>query len=222
MTALSLAFVLAFAWPAHADEACVDYAAQPKRLLDLEVDALRGALGSAEKECLEQSYVAAEQNTTKDKISRVLMVNAYAYSTDYWAKLVRRHLEEIDRSDPDVAYLYATYLYNSVEDLDADEVIHWAEVALERKDAWSGDVHVIRVHGLLRLRALAALSAWQAADEARARGAENTEEAESLRHKTKTYAREWVDFDRGAGRDPTEAQQVCLSAAVQKKACGID
>jgi len=221
LTALSLVLALVLSQPAHA-ETCVDYATQPKRLMDLEEDALKGALDNADKECLEQSYVAAEQNTTKDKISRVLMVNAYAYSTDYWAKLVRRHLDEIDRSDPDVAYLYAMYLYNSVDEPDLDEVIRWTEVALERKDAWSGEVHVIRVHGLLRLRSLVALASWKAADEARARGAENTEEAEALRHKTKTYAREWVDFDQSADRDPTEALAVCLSAAVQKQACGID
>src|SRR5690606_31319548 len=98
---------------AHADATCTDYAAEPARLQELESEASRGALSQAQKDCLEKGYAAAAEQTTKDKISRVLLVNAYAYSTKYWSKLVERHLDEVDRSDPDIAYLYAFYLFNS-------------------------------------------------------------------------------------------------------------
>jgi hypothetical protein len=200
--------------------ACPEYSTDPSQLVMLEPAATKGALTDADKDCLEKHYTAAAQQTVKDKISRVLLVNAYAYSTKYWAELVKRHLDEVDRSDPDIAYLYAFYLYNTDKGK-ADEVVRWTEVALERRDVWTGDVFVGRVYGLMRLRAVAASAIWVEAEEKVARG-QTVENAEDLKNDLKTYAREWVDFARVAGRDPTEAIALCMTTTTRAIACGVE
>ncbi len=213
---------LAFAPVASAE--CMYYANEPKRLVDLEPYATKGALESDQKECLETSYTAAELQTTKDKISRVLLVNAYAFNTKQWAALVKRHLDEVDRSDPDIAYLYAFYLYNNNK-AESDEVISWTEVALERRDTWKGDVYVTRVYGLMRLRAVAANALWELAEKERAEGGSSPEVLEridGLRNKVKTFSREWVDFAKVSGRSTKAPLALCLSAATRAKACGVD
>ncbi len=198
---------------------CPDYASEPDLLRGLEEYASRGALNAEEKACLEDNFARAREQTVKDKISRVLMVNAYATDTDDWAALVARHLEQVDRSDPDIAYLYAYFLYNRDPVGNAEEAIRWAEVGLERKDVWTGDVFVARVYGLHRLRTFAALRLWKDAVEAAAAGEGTEEAAELKRNEAKTYAREWVDMARSAGRDPRQAFETCLNVA-SEQACG--
>ncbi len=200
---------------------CPDYASELDRLRELEADATRGALTEPQKDCLEAAYSKADQQTAKNKISRVLLVNAYAYSTDYWSKLMVRHLEEVDKSDPDLAYLWAFYKFNTDPTKNADDVVEWTETALERKDVWTGDVFVSRVYGLMKLRALAASKVWQDAEEKRADGASN-DGIEELRNRAKTFSREWVDFASVSGRDTEESLQVCLATATQAKACGVE
>lgn len=203
--------------------ACADYASDPSQLRELEPFATKGALDDAQKGCLEVSYAAADTQTTKDKISRVLMVNAYAYNTRTWAELVARHLDEVDRSDPDIAYLYAFYLFNN-DKADAEEVVRWTQVALERRDTWTGDVYVSRVYGLMRLRAVAANAVWELAEKERADSGSSSEvlaRIEEHRNRTKTYAREWVDFAKVSGRSVKEPLALCLSAANVARACGV-
>ncbi len=195
---------------------CAAYSASPALLEQLEADASKGGLSEEEIGCLEQNYTDSDVQTTKDKISRVLLVNAYAYSTQDWAKLVRRHLDEVDRSDPDIAYLYAFYLFNT-DEADSEEVIRWTDVALERRDIWTGDVYVSRVYGLMKLKSVASAAAWQHAAE----GGEG-EDVDGLRNRTKTFAREWVDFAKVAGKDMEESVELCLSAATRRKACGLE
>lgn len=203
---------------------CPNYAEDPGKLAALEPFATKGALDDAQKDCLEKAYTAATLQTTKDKISRVLLVNAYAFNTKLWARLVARHLDEVDRSDPDIAYLYAFYLYNNNK-ADADQVIDWTQVALERKDTWSGDVYVSRVYGLMRLRAVAANAMWDMAEKERASqgsSPEVLERIDNLRNRVKTYSREWVDFAKVSGRSSEEPLALCLSAAARATACGVD
>lgn len=207
-------------WAFDLARACPDYATDPSLLEALEPAATVGALDEAQKGCLEQRYADVKVQTTKDKISRVLLVNAYAYSTKYWAQLARRHLDEVDRSDPDIAYLYAFYLYNT-DKKNAEEVIKWTEVALERRDVWSGDVYVSRVYGLYKLRSFAANARWSEAEDRTARG-ETGLNTDKLRNEVKVYSREWLDFAKVAGRDTTESAALCLSAAMKALACGLD
>jgi len=203
---------------------CINYAEEPKRLVELEPYATKGALEDVQKSCLEDSYTSADLQTTKDKISRVLLVNAYAYNTKQWAALVARHLEEVDRSDPDIAYLYAFYLYNNNK-ADSEDVIQWTNVALERRDTWTGDVYVSRVYGLMRLRAVAANAVWELSEKERSEAGSSQEILDRIdenRNRTKTYAREWVDFAKVSGRSTSEPLSICLSAATRAKACGVD
>lgn len=207
---------LTTAFGATFPEPCVDYNAEPTRLVELEQVSARGALTSEQVDCLESAYKVAKVQTTKAKISRVTIVNAYATDTAQWAKLVQRHLDEVDRSDPDIAFLYGFYLYNRPQP-NYPEVIKWIEVALERRDAWTGETYVGRVYKLHRIRTLARFQQWQ---QVAAASKTTTPEAEELRNLTKTFAREWMDFARSASKDTKEAEQICLNAA-SAQACGL-
>jgi hypothetical protein len=188
-------------------------------LVELEGAASRGALGSTQIACLEESYARATEQTTKGKISRVLLVDAYVSDTARWAQLVSRHLTEVDQSDPDIAYLYALYLYHHDPSSHRAEVLRWSEVALDRKAAWTGKVYTARVNALLQVRALTALASWKAAEDAAVRDPAVRGAATEARNETKTLAREWLDFARSAGRDTRSALALCVSAG-SAAACG--
>ena len=65
-------------------------------LVKLEPMAMLGKLSDAQTQCLEASLAAAPKMTDKDKISRVLMVNAYSKGDPKtWASLVKRHLDAV-------------------------------------------------------------------------------------------------------------------------------
>ena len=212
--ATPVVFVLSL-FAGQAQASCdVDYAKTPKELFSLEEAAGRGALTKETMACLDASYGAADQLTTKDKISRVMLINAYAYSTRQWAELVDRHLKEVDRSDPAISYLYTFYLSNRSEP-DYDAVIKWSEVALERRAFWKGTTYTNRTFQLLKVRTLAATGLW----EHYAKEGDNKRSDES-RLQAKTYAREWLDFAKSSGWDTSEAALMCTSAA-SKEACGI-
>lgn len=206
-------------WGADAAAACVDYAAAPGRLVELEAAASRGALGAAPIACLEESFARSTEQTVKGKISRVLLVDAYVSDTARWAQLVSRHLTDVDQSDPDIAYLYALYLYHRDPNAHRDEVLRWSEVALDRKAAWTGQVYTARVNALLQVRALTALASWKAAEDAAVRDPAIRGAATEARNETKTLAREWLDFARSAGRDTRSALALCVSAG-SAAACG--
>ena len=208
-------FFLLSTLTAQANTTCtVDYAKTPKALYALEEDAGRGALGMETMECLNASYTMAEKLTTKDKISRVMLINAYAYSTKQWAELVDRHLKEVDQSDPAISYLYAFYL-NNRRDPDYDAVIKWSEVALERRTYWKGTTYTNRTFQLLKVRAMAATGLWEHYAEQR-----DIKKSDESRLQAKTFSREWLDFAKSSGWDTTEAALMCTSAA-SKEACGI-
>ncbi len=199
--------------------ACPEYATQPALLRDLEGSASRGLLSDDDKACLEKNFAVATEQTTKNKISRVELVNAYAFDTSTWAKLVQRHLESVDRSDPDMAYLWAFYLFNT-DKSQSEQVVKWCEVALERKQVWEGDVFVGRVYGLMKLRTVAAQERWKREEEARAAGKGLPDgELEDLRNRVKTFAREWIDFAKVSGRNVNESLALCISVA-SREACG--
>jgi hypothetical protein len=70
------------------------------------------------------------------------------------------------------------------------------------------------VFALHRTRAYAATLSWKRAEEA------SVANREELRNRAKTYAREWLDFARSAGKDTKEAEELCISAA-SRQACGL-
>ena len=78
--------------------------------------------------------------------------DADASDNGEWARLMRRHLEEIDRSDPDMCFKYALHLSKNRGTSSAYGVIRWSESALERKSRWSGPTYTRRVYDLHKLR----------------------------------------------------------------------
>jgi hypothetical protein len=182
---------------------------------------MMGKLSVGQAQCLESSYSAAAKQTEKDDISRLLMTNAYSKGDKRgWEKLVKRHLDEVDQSDPNICYKYASYLAKKGPGR-SQSVIHWAEVAMENKSAWKGSTHVSRVYTLYKLRAVAGQSLWTKAEEdfVASPGDETKKRVDSTRNMTKVYSREWYEYAKVAGKDVTKALQLCTSAAGTKDYC---
>lgn len=203
------------------DDHCPDFSEHIVALKDVEPKALAGLLTGPEIACLEIGYAAAKKQTDKSKISRVLLANAMVNDTDEWMRLVKRHLEEVEQSDPDITYLYANFLFNQ-ENPDYAGVIKYADVSYERRaDRWQGDTFTRRSHHLLRLRALARMKIWEKAEEAALSGSAAAEEAAAKRKlEAHTAAREWLDFDRASDIRWTEAAHLC-AATGSEAACGL-
>ena len=190
-------------------------------LLKLEPAAMMGKLTDPQIRCLDDTLRAADKQTTKDKLSRVLMADAWAKGdANRWEAIVRRHLNDIDRSDADLCFKFAKYLSEKGAQY-SDETLHWAEVALDNRHAWTGDTHVSRVNSLFKIRAYASAQKWQSLEEKYAR--EPSEELlgqkDIARNQAKTLAREWLEYAKQAGKDPTMALQMCVSAAGTEEFC---
>jgi hypothetical protein len=190
-------------------------------LKKLEPSAMMGKLKDGEIRCLDDTLKAAELQTFKDKISRVLMSDAWAKQDHHrWEALVRRHLNEVDRSDPNLCYKFSLYLSKASGEF-ADESMHWIDVALENRRHWSGPTFTRRVNSLRKLKAYAAQKKWQWLEEKYARTP--TEEARvdssKARNEAKTYAREWLEYAKEAGKDYTQALQLCISASGTEAFC---
>jgi hypothetical protein len=190
-------------------------------LIGMEPDALMGIFSPGRVACVEQRIIDARSQTEKDKLSRLLLANAQSRGDlDEWERLMRRHLDEIDRSDPDLCLLLAIHLSKKgVEH--GEEVIAWSDRALENKHIWSGNTHKKRLNTLFKLRAEAAAEIWRDAEQNLI--AEPTRENDALtakwRGKTKDYSREWLDYAT-ASEEPTErALALCVSAAGTYDAC---
>lgn len=190
-------------------------------LIALEPTALMGQLSPGQRECLEGRLSSATRPTEKDKISRVLLTDADARSDrGRWMALAKRHLEDIDRSDPDLCMTYATRLAGQGVSR-AHGVIRWADYALENKQKWSGATFTSRVNALYKLRAEAANRLWSDADKkyVENRTSENEESATKYRNMTKDYSREWLDYARASGQNIKNAYALCVSAAGNKSYC---
>ena len=190
-------------------------------LVSLEPAAMMGKLKDTEIRCLDDAIRGAEKQTVKDKISRVLMSDAWAKGDQHrWEGIVRKHLNEIDRSDPDLCYKFAKYLSEKGPE-HAEETMHWADVALENRTQWTGDTFVSRVYALYKLRALASSKNWQALESKYVAGPsdELLKQKDRARADAKTLAREWLEYAKQSGKDPTMAMQLCVSAAGNEDFC---
>lgn len=188
----------------------------------LEPAALMGRLREGQVGCLEERFVASSQ-TDKDKISRVLMVNAEsAGNWAEWERLIQRHLDEVDRSDPDLCFSYALFLSKGGP-ARAWATIKWADYALENKSRWTGSTYKARVFNLMQLKAEAAAALWEASAQAVVAGqgdrAELQDTEKKMRGMAKDYAREWLDYARASGQNDRKAMALCVSAAGSKKFC---
>ena len=199
-------------------------------VLTVEARSMVGALTEAQILCLQTRLATAPKQTTRAQISRALMADAWAKgNTDRWEAAMVRHLERIDRSDADLAFILATWLASRGTDKHA-EAVRWATAAQENAHQWVGDVRIERVEALHRIDSLAARALWftAEAEHMAARRASSAEEAEEAaraagywRAQTKTLAREWLQFATEAGVDVSEPFEVCLAAAGTAEFCEV-
>ncbi len=191
-------------------------------LVKLEPAAMGGTLSPDELTCLEVKLNNAPRQTEKDKISRVLLANADGKgSVSEWMRLAARHLDEVDRSDPDMCFRYALTLSRQGDIDDAPEVLRWSDYALENKSRWEGPTFVARVYNLYRLRAETATRVWiDAEDELLTdRTEENMVEAEEARGLAKNSAREWLDYATASAQPTDRAYRLCETAAGSPNFC---
>jgi len=194
-------------------------------LLKLEPRALLGRLKEVEIQCLEQRLRHTDRMTMRDKISRVLMADAWAKNLPHrWEAAMRRHLTEIDRSDADLCFIYARHLAKAGTER-VRETIRWSETALQNaRRQWSGSTLTKRMYTLHRIRSLAAQQKWYDVEQ---QFLVNTtdrallDRASRWRNITKSLAREWLEY-AGAAEEPQSTPfQVCVSAAGTEDFCKI-
>jgi len=198
------------------DTVCTD-------LIALEPRAITGNLEADHVDCLERRLRHADRQTTKNKISRLLMADAWAKKEILrWEAATRRHLEEIDRSDPDLCYMFARHQSKHGAER-VDSTIKWANAALANSLQWEGPTRVERVLALHRINALAAEDKWYRAEDTfqQSHASEAMVSAEFWRNQTKSHAREWLEFADRSGTDTTIPYKLCLSAAGAHEYCLI-
>ncbi len=191
-------------------------------LVKLEPAAMGGTLSPDQLTCLEVKFTKVARQTERDKISRVLLANADGKgSVSDWMRLASRHLDEVDRSDPDMCFRYALTLSRDGNIDDAPEVLRWADYALENKSRWEGPTFVGRVYNLYRLRAETATRVWIDAEEELLsdRTEDNMVEAEEARGLAKNSAREWLDYALVATQPSERAYRLCETAAGSAHFC---
>jgi hypothetical protein len=151
----------------------------------------------------------------------MLLVNADARgAVEEWTRLAARHLEDFDRSDPDLCFKFALVL--SRGDLeDAELVLRWADYALENKHMWEGPTYMSRVYNLLRLKAETATRLWHDAEDdfIADRTEENELAAERYRGLAKDSSREWLDYARSSAQPFERAFVLCESASGNAAFC---
>ncbi len=190
-------------------------------LLPLEPLALVGKLSADSHACLEERFASDAKITDKDKVSRLLIVDAEARGDlGRWEQLVLRHAEVIGRADPDLCLKLASWYARNGG---GNEVIVWADHALENKQEWTGDAYTAGLYRVYQLKAETAYRMWTEAQAAFVAAADRNAEAamEKLRGDAKNYAKEWMDYAFAAGRDHEAARQLCLSAAGSASFCSV-
>lgn len=190
-------------------------------LLSLQALAASGQMSTEHRQCLEVRLSSEPVQTNRDKISRLLLIDAEVRGDDEeWLTLAARHLEEIDRSDPDLCFKYALRLSRGgIED--AEDVLRWADVAMENKQVWEGPLYMSRTYNLLRLKAETAARLWNdaEADYIEEHIPENQEITDKYRGMARNFSREWLDYARSSGQPWDRAYDLCLSAAGSETSC---
>ena len=191
------------------------------KLVRLEPQAMLGRMDDPTVAACENTLASTPKMTDKGKVSRILMVNAFAKGDKAtWETLAKRHLDEIDQSDPNLCYKYALHLSKQGSGR-ASGVIRWSDVARENRTVWTGDTYTSRVNSLYKLRAAAAQKLWAKAEESHATEASEStsSKVDKYRAMTKVMSREWYEYAKVAGKDTTKALQLCMSAAGTKDYC---
>ncbi len=180
-------------------------------LVVLEPQAAMGTLPSNIVACLDATMSDDASLTTKDKVSRLLIWDAEARNdTVAWERLVRRHLETVGSSDPDICMALAIRLKKKGTVSALEESIQLASTALENRSRYSGEQFVKRVNALHALRTIASEMVWRRYENAvpGLRSEEVEAQSDAMRHRTRNYAREWLDYAEVSGAEIERAQAV--------------
>ena len=189
----------------------------------LETKAMLGQLGVANRKCLDGRLVASSKLTDKDKISRVLLADAKARDDKPdWERLMKRHLQSIDRSDPNMCLVFAIFLHKRGV-AKATQVIKWSDYALENKAKWSGAAHTRNVYYLHQLKSEAASRLWKRAEKrfVKDRNEKNEAKANKYRSMAKQSSRSWLDYAKASGKDTSRPLAACVSASGNTEFCPL-
>ncbi|MEN0061874.1 MAG: hypothetical protein AAGA48_06955 [Myxococcota bacterium] len=191
-------------------------------LIALETPAMLGQLEKDSRACLEGRIAGSDKQTTKLHASMILIQNAWgAGQRGQWEKLVLRHLEEIDRSDPALCYKLALHLEEQGPPR-AAEVIRWADLSMSNaRRVWSDEDYTDKMYSLHRLKSKAASELWYVAEEHHTSNPtpDSRQAAEKYRGQAKNYSKEWYLFAKRVGKDTTHPREMCLSAAGTSDFC---
>ena len=187
----------------------------------IETKAMLGQLGVALRKCLDGRIDLASKLTDKDKISRVLIADAKARDDKPdWERLMRRHLDTIDRSDPNMCLTFSIYLHKQGVSKSA-RVIRWSDYALENKAKWSGATHTRNVFYLHQLKSEAASRLWQRSEKrfVKDRSEKNEAKTNKYRSMAKQFSRAWLDYAKASGKDTSKPRAACISASGNTEFC---
>ena len=180
-------------------------------LLALRGPAGVGRLSAEQTSCLEASLASAD--ALQDKVERSLMLIQNAWSADKgaWERLTRRHLSEIDDSDPDLAYRFARVQMRKGA-AGAPDVLRWTAAAQKNKTRWTGASYRKNVYDLHKLETMAQQSLWKASEQGGG-------DVASAQEATRRAARDWVLFAESADLDANTPLTVCLAAGGERDWC---
>jgi hypothetical protein len=190
-------------------------------LVALETTSMLGKLGVERRKCLDARLTREASITMKNKISRVLLSDAKQRGDKAdWERLAKRHLEKIDRSDPDMCLLYAIHLHRKGVGK-STRVIKWSDYALENKAEWSGALHTRNVYNLHKLKSQAASRLWSRAEKkfVEDRNEKNESSATKYRSMAKQFSRAWLDYAKASGKDTSQPRAACVSASGNSEFC---
>ena len=187
---------------------------------ELEDAAMLGSLNAKQSSCLEQELSATSSITEQRKISNLLINNALsAKNLPQWEKYTKRHLEKYDRSDANMCFGFAVYMFNQKKFSDA---IVWSDRGLEQKQSFSaGGDYKKKVYTLYKLKTMAANTIWSETEKSLVSISDDATrekekvKAENYQSKTKNFAREWLDYARSSGQATNLPMQICVSAATK-------
>ncbi|MCB9679651.1 MAG: serine/threonine protein kinase [Alphaproteobacteria bacterium] len=176
----------------------------------LEARATGGKLTAGDRACLGRAARDGSlRMVDRRKVARVSLVDAKARcdagSCADYEREQAYYFEELDQSDPEMMFAWATHLEKTGRRAEARI---WVQRALERKEGWSGQMYTKRVEGLHALDAKAAYALWNASPR-----------DERLRIEARDAAAEWASYRAQLGRDTTAAMEMCTSAAGSAGPC---
>ena len=160
--------------------------------------------------------------SNKSHISTLLINNDLnKKSWESWEVRVRNHLKNIDRSQPDLTFSFAIFLYNKGSEY-YKEALYWTDYTLDTRTHWpEGQNYMTKSNKLFQLRAQLALEIWMQAEKAytKERTAELDQVSRESRGLATNLAREWLDYARQAELPTDDAFNICISTSIDPDFC---